>query len=87
MIIPNDFNGDCYAMIYATAFALTSIALLVAIVSIRRSQRYWRQQEKLGAAFERAQEVRIQRPRSLYGERAWSTMTGRRQHSDITLLR
>lgn len=74
-------------MIYAAAFALTSIALLAVIVSVRRTHRYWQQQEKLGAAFERAQEVRIQRPRSLYGERAWSTMTGRRQRSDITLLR
>lgn len=75
-------------MIYATALGLTSVALLVAIVSIRRSQRYWRHQAKLAAAFERAQEVRIQRPQSLYGERAWSTLAGGgRRRSEITLLR
>lgn len=74
-------------MIYVTALAMTAIALLAAIVSIRRTQRYWRHQAKLAAAFERAQEVRIQRPQSLYGERAWSTLAGRRRHSDITLLR
>lgn len=74
-------------MIYAFTLSVVAVVLLVAFAMIRRSQRYWRHQARLEAAFDRAQEVRIQRPQNLYGERAWSTLAGRRRKNEITLLR
>ena len=57
----------------------TGLVLLFALFLRRcgRAQATHRRQTKLDAAFQRAQNSRIQRPQTLYGERAWLTGSSR----------
>lgn len=73
-------------MILTVVVGLTILLLGVTFAVIQRSRRYARYQAKLDAAFDRAQEVRMQRPPGLYGERAWSTATSRPRGNQITML-
>lgn len=73
-------------MIFTVATGLAVFLLMLSLVLIQRSRRYFRYQAKLEAAFERAQEVRMQRPPGLYGERAWSTLSSRSRGSQVTML-
>ena len=73
-------------MIYSVAAGLAVLLLLLSLFLVQRSRSYMRYQAKLDAAFERAQEVRMQRPQGLYGERAWSTSSNRSRRSQITML-
>lgn len=73
-----------------TVFLASALGLAVAVVGFglfQRARRYTRHQAMLSAAFERAQEGRIQSPPGLYGERAWCTPTiVRSRDSQITML-
>ena len=63
------------------------LAFVFSMMMVQRARRQDRHQAKLAAAFERAQEGRLQRPQGLYGERAWTTQSRRaRGMSQITLL-
>lgn len=63
------------------------LVILFGVTLLQRARRHDRLQAKLDAAFERAQVGRLQRPRGLYGERAWTTQSSRaRGMSQVTLL-
>ena len=73
-------------MIYTVAAGMAVFLLMLSLILIQRSRRYMRYQAKLGAAFERAQEVRMRRPPGLYGDRAWTPVSSRSRGSQITML-
>lgn len=69
------------------ASALGLVGAVACFGLLQRSRRYTRHQAMLSAAFDRAQEGRMQTPPGLYGERAWCTpTTARSRDSQITML-